>query len=118
MADLSITSGNGAQTTTQSPQSVGGSGTNTEAGSNVQPGTATALLTSPDGISLRPTPLATVNIGASASTITPSHAAITTAPPKHHVNSGLLGISAGLFVIAVIVVLFINRSAKNTTNYR
>jgi hypothetical protein len=47
---------------------------------------------------------------------TTSSAAVTAPKSKHHVNGGLLGISIGLFVIAVIIFWGISRSAKNTTN--
>ena len=115
MADLSIGSGSGAQSSTQSPQGLVSSGTTTAAGSNVQPGTATTLLTTGTGISLHPTQLATVSLtGATTPVVS---AAPVSVPPKHHINSGLLVISIGLAVIAVVVFLIITRSAKNTTNY-
>jgi|GEM_PF-2579055 hypothetical protein len=122
MAALSITSGNGTQTSTQSPQGLVSSGnSNTEAGSNVQPGTATTLLTNTSGITLHPTALTTVNVGATSpqpAATTSSTPATVHTQPKHHINGGLLGISIGLLVIAVVVFLVITRSAKNTTNYR
>jgi hypothetical protein len=115
MADLSIGSGSGAQGSTQSPQGLVSSGIATAAGSNVQPGTATTLLTSPTGISLHTTQLSTVSLTSATTPVVSSSPA--TILPKHHIDSGLLGISIGLAVIAVVVFLMITRSAKNTTNY-
>jgi hypothetical protein len=116
MADLSIGSSSGAQGNTQSPQGLVSSGTSTAAGSNVQPGTATTLLTTPTGVSLHPTQLATISLtGATTPVVSASSAS--SSPSKHHISSGLLGISIGLAVIAVVVFVMITRSAKNTTNY-
>jgi hypothetical protein len=122
MADLSISSSSGTQTSTQSPQGLVSSGNNAaaESGGNVQPGTATTLLTTSSGISLHPTALTTVNVGAAGSEpVAGTSPAVATVniQPKHHINGGLLGISIGLLVVAAIVFLFITRSAKNTTNY-
>jgi hypothetical protein len=122
MADLSISSGSGAQTSTQSPQGLVSSGNNAaaESGSNVQPGTATTLLTTSGGISLHPTALTTVsvsNAGSEPVTTTSSAVATVNVQPKHHINGGLLGVSIGLLVIAAVVFMIITRSAKNTTNY-
>jgi hypothetical protein len=120
MADLSISSSGGSQTTTQNPQGLVSSGTaSTEAASNVQSGTATALLTTPTGIALHPSQLPTIAVNTSSEPSLPtSSASVATAPPKHHVSSALLGISAGLFIIAIIIFWAITRSAKNTTNYK
>jgi len=116
---LSISSGSGGQTNTQSPQGLVSSGSTTAAASNVQPGTATTLLTTGSGISLHPTQLPTINVNTAPQTVTnPSSVAATTVQPKHHISSGLLGISAGLFIIALVVFWIITRSAKNTTNYK
>jgi hypothetical protein len=117
---LSIGAGNGTLTNTQSPQGLVGSGSATAAASSVQPGTATTLLTTGSGIALRPSQLTTVNVNTAttpAATI-PSSVAATTVQPKHHISSGLLGISAGLFIIALVVFWIITHSAKNTTNYK
>jgi hypothetical protein len=116
---LSISSGSGTQQAgTQSPQNSVGSGVNTEAGSNVQPGTATSLLTTTSGIALTPSQLPTINVNESAQPSTSTNSvATTTVQPKHYISGGLLGVSIGLFIIALVVFWVITRSAKTTTNY-
>ncbi|HVA11498.1 MAG TPA: hypothetical protein VNG32_05035 [Candidatus Dormibacteraeota bacterium] len=116
---LSISSGDGGQTSTQSPQGLVGSGSTTAAASNVQPGTATTLLTTGSGIALYPTQLPTVSVNTAPQTTTTSTPVVaTTIQTKHHISGGLLGISAGLFIVALVVFWIITRSAKNTTNYK
>ena len=118
MAGLSISSGSGgSQATTQSPQSLVGSGSGTASTGSVQPGTATSLLTSTSGIALHPAQLSTVSFNSASATASSAPAVATTLPPKHHLNSGLLAISIGLVVIAAAAFLMISRSAKNTTDY-
>jgi hypothetical protein len=122
MANLSIGSGGGTQTSTQSPQALVGSGSSTEAASNVQPGGSNLQPTtaaSPTGIALHPTQLPTINVNNIPKPVTSSSTtAIVHSQPKHHVNSGLLSVAAGLFIVAVIIFWMITRSAKNTTNYK
>jgi hypothetical protein len=120
MASLNTVSGSGSQSTTQSPQNLVNTTNNTEAATSVQPGTATSLLTTPNGIQLAPVQLSTVNLNnSSASTRAAASkvAVVTTVPPKHHLNSTLLGLSIGLFVLAIATFWFVTRSEKNTTNY-
>lgn len=113
---LSITAGNGnvaSQANTQSPQTSAGSGSPTAApASKVQPGTATALLSSQGGVALHPTALPTVNINTATST---TAATTTNNTPKHHVNPVLLGFPVLLVVVAVVLFWAMRRSVKNTT---
>jgi hypothetical protein len=121
---LTATTGSGVQATTQSPQaatSQSGGGPSTQSSSSVQPGTATSLLTSNNGVSLHGTALTTVTLGTSAAA-TPSTIAATQVPlarPQvHHINPVLLGGSGLLLVIAVVSFWLTSRSAKNSTkNY-
>lgn len=116
MTDLSITSGSGSQTSTQSPQGLVSTGTRTEAASTVQPGTASTLL-SPNTISLNNTRLSIVNLNISPTTAKTSKVVATdTAPPKHHTNYGLLSVSIVLLVVALYLFWMTTRSAKSTTD--
>ena len=117
MAGLSITSGGGTQTTTQSPQGLASSGTSAEAATSVQPGTASTLLTTPTGISLGPSQVATVPIASTATASSTKTAAVATVQPKHHTNDILLGGAIALLIIAFAAFYMITRSAKNTTYY-
>jgi hypothetical protein len=117
MADLSITSGSGTQTSTQSPQNLAAPSSSTAAGSSVQPGTATSLV-SPNSISLNNPNLNIVNLNSVSATATsPKTSAVVTTQPKQHLNSGLLSISISLFVIAIIIFWAVGRPEKNTTHY-
>lgn len=110
---LNTTTGSGTQSATGTPQNVGGPSTNAAPSGNVQPGTATNLLNSSTGISLSGAKVTTVDLsGASASTQT------ATEPPAkpHHVNTVALGICVVLAVVAVLVFVSMQRSAKNTTH--
>jgi hypothetical protein len=121
---LSITGGSGditSQANTQSPQTSAGSGSApTAAAKNVQPGTATSLLSGPGGgsvgIPLNSTVLPVANLGATTQTATaqPQQAV---AQPKHHPNAVLLGVVAILVVLAVLAFWLTGKSAKNTTHY-
>jgi|ERR1039458_783842 hypothetical protein len=116
---LSISSGDGAQTSTQSPQGLVSSGSATAAASNVQPGTASTLLTTGNGIALYPSQLPSVNVNTAPQATTSSNSVVaTTVQPEHHISGGLLVISLSLFIIALVVFWIITRSAKNTTNYK
>jgi hypothetical protein len=84
-------------------------------GGNIQSETAVT----PSGIALHPTQLPEINVNSGSAPATKSYStAVSVVQPKHHINSGLLGVSAGLFVVAIIVFWVITRSAKNTTNYK
>ncbi|HVV66950.1 MAG TPA: hypothetical protein VHB72_02670 [Candidatus Saccharimonadales bacterium] len=112
---LPITAGSDSldsQTHTQSPQSSAGSGSPATAPtSSVQPGTATSLLTSTQGVKLNNTQLSVVNISTSPQTITgQTH---TANPPKtHHINPVLLGIAGACLLLAVVFFVIISRSGK------
>jgi hypothetical protein len=117
MAGLPISTSGGTQSSTQSPQSLVNQGTSTEASSSVQPGTATSLLTTSNGISLGPSQLSTVTIGngASSSSHTTQTVASASPPKKHTPNYVLLGVAGLLLVVAVVVSIIFTLNAKNTT---
>jgi hypothetical protein len=107
---LNTTSGSGTQATTQSPQSAGAATATTNSNA-VQPGTASDLLRSNNGVELKSTPLTTVSLGAKSSTSTAQ-------PPvtnQHHINPVLGVFSVALFILAIVLFWLTSRSAKNTT---
>lgn len=114
---LTTTSNSQLQTTTKSPQIAGQASTNNATrASKVQPGTATALLNSKDGIPLEGTKSLKISLSNGAIAQTASQSAATAPmPPKHQVNPVLLGVSALLFITAIVLVWATMRSAKNTT---
>jgi hypothetical protein len=114
MASLQIVSGNGSQSDTQSPQNLVNTTNNTEAGTSVQPGTSTSLLTTASGIQLKPIQLPTVSL---TSSLTSKVATTPPTPPKHQLNSALLGLSIALFVLAIVLFWSTARTGKNTTKY-
>lgn len=113
---LTTGTGSGVQSTTQTPQSAGQGATGGTQSSNVQPGTATALLSSPGGLPLQGTKLTTVSLNA-ATPATVASVSPATSPPKHHVNTALFGFSALLLAVAVVLFWATSRSVKNTTQY-
>lgn len=119
MALIPITSGSGAQTVTQSPQSAGQSLPGGANSSQVQPGTASEVLAKPTGnigVPLNDTPVTTVNLNATTTSTQAQQPPATTTPPAHHINPALLGISIALFVAAIVLFWLTSRSEKNTTN--
>ena len=121
MADLTTAPATGSQSTTQNPQTVPSAqtiGGASKQSAGVQPGTATSLLNSQNGVSLSATPLTIVDLSnteASTAITTKSDAA--SIKPTHHVNTALIAISIGLVVVAIGLFWAIQRSAKSTTNY-
>ncbi len=112
---LNTTTGSGTQSATGTPQTVGEASTNNAApAGSVQPGTATNLLNSSGGISLSGSQVTTVDLSGTTATSTQA----TTEPPAqpHQVNTVALGIFIVLAVVAVLVFVFMQRSAKNTTH--
>lgn len=122
---LAITGGNGdpaSQINTQSPQTSAGSGAPAAApAKNVQPGTASSLLSGAgqgsSGIPLNSTVLPVANLNTSAQTTTQAAKPPQPTQPSHHPNALLVGIVAVLLVAALLTVWQIQRSVKNTTNY-
>jgi hypothetical protein len=115
---LTATSGSGEQTTTQSPQAATQPSTGGTVSSGVQPGTATSLLNGQGSVQLYPTSLPTVGLsGATGAAATGTVAAATPAKPvaKHHANPVLLGSSALLLVVAIVLFWITSRSVKTTT---
>ena len=111
---LTTTSNNGSQNATAAPQqSVAANSVSGGTPSSIQPGNDANSLNNASttvGIPLGNTNLTTINVGAAtSSTVAPARPAT----PKSH--TGWLGISAGLFVLALIVLWYIGRDAKNTT---
>lgn len=115
MADttLNTTSGTGNQATTQSPQVAGSSGTTGAKASSVQPGTASDLLRSQQGIQLKDTPVTTVNLSEATSSGTVQQ---TPATKHHHINPALGAFSIALFVLAIVLFWITSRTAKSTTD--
>jgi hypothetical protein len=110
---LPVSGNSQSETNTQSPQSNAqsiNSGTKT---SSVQPGTTTSLLNGQGSVTLHPTALTNVSLTNTQPATAPV-AAATTAKHRHHVNPVLFGFSALLFLIAVVLIWTINRSAKKT----
>jgi hypothetical protein len=108
-----------SQINTQSPQLSVGSGLPAATpAKNVQPGTATSLLSGAgggsQGIALNSTILPVANLNTTAQTGSVSEQQKTTGT-THHPNTALLVIAAALVVLAVISLWFTRRSAKNTT---
>jgi hypothetical protein len=81
----------------------------------VQRGTASSLLTSSGGISLKSQALPTVTLG-KTSTSTGQVSRSEPTPAKHHLNPALLGVAIGILVLALVLAWIISRSAKNTTS--
>ena len=113
---LTTGTGSGVQSTAQTPQSASQGTTGGTQSSSVQPGTATALLSSPGGLPLQGTKLTTVSLNA-ATPATVASVSPAAALPKHHVNTALFGFSALLLVVAIVLFWTANRSVKNTTQY-
>ena len=118
MADLSLSSGGGSQTSAPSPQSLVNSGTQTEASTKVQPGTDSSVV-APSSISLNNSNLTLTNLAGLPQTTTQSKVATvpTAQVTKHHVNTALLGLCIVLLIVAACGFWFVSRSEKNTTNY-
>lgn len=116
---LSITAGNGnptSQANTQTPQASVGPASKAAPSGNVQPGTATSLLTNKTGgIALSNQALTTVNLSNTTTTTGQSAQPQTAVQDEHHFNPLLLGLAIILFVLAAIFFWLTNRSAKNTT---
>ncbi len=106
----------GTQAGTQNPQAISSSNGGDEQASGVQPGTASTLLTSPNGVALNPVAVPTVSLGntlqSSSSQTTP-----TAVVSHHHVDTTFLIIPGLLIVVAIVAFWATSRSVKNTTYY-
>lgn len=114
MADttLNITPGSGTQSATQTPQSAGSPNNGGTETSGVQPGTASDLLRSSNGVQLKQTPLTTVNLDtAKAGSAQPVQRT-----EGHHIHPVLGVFSAALFILAIALFWLTSRSVKNTTD--
>ena len=111
MADnqLSATTNSTTQSNTQSPQTVGTT-SGTAQSSSVQPGTASTLLVSQNGITLHPTalPHASLTSGTIKAPATP-------VPQHHHWNPVLTGLAVLLFLAAIVLFWGAGRGVKTTT---
>jgi hypothetical protein len=112
MQQLAATSGNGVQSTTQSPQASGQDNLAGANSSSVQPTTSFNLLNSSNGIALHPDSLASVGLNTSSADKT----ANTQATQKHHVNGALLGIVIVLVVVAIGLFWLMGNSINTTTD--
>jgi hypothetical protein len=109
----SSSSSSASQAANQTPQAATAANFGaSQSSGGVQPGTATALLSSQNGIKLSGTALSTVNLG-TASTKTFSS---TPGPAvKHHVSAPLLGFAILLVIAAAVMFYAVGRSVKTTT---
>src|SRR5579871_2048427 len=111
--NLSIGSGSGLQSSTQSPQtstqSTLASGNQSQ---SVQSGTAASLLTTSKGIPLSATAVPSVGLSADRST---TQSAAGQAAAHHGLNPVLAGLSGLLCLVAVVLFISTFRTAKNTT---
>ena len=110
---LTTTTGSGAQTTTQSPQTAGQSGTGGAPTSAVQPGTATELLSqSTGGVPLGGRQLSTISL---APVSNQTGQVAQPAKPARDINPALIAFPVVLLAVAVLLVWIMKRSVKNTT---
>src|SRR2546421_637495 len=109
---LNTTTRSASQSTTQTPQSTAGSSVGGVQTRGVQSGTPADVLRSTNGIPLSNTALSVVNLGGTTTSATTSSKPVT---PKHHANVPLLGFSALLIVIAIVMFWIDSRSVKTTT---
>lgn len=110
------TSAGGGQTTTQNPQTAAPQSDNNAApAGSVQPGTATSLLTSQQGLTLSPGALTTVDLGATTTSTQASAKPRPAVPAKQTINPAILGLSVLLCLVAIATFWWISRSAKSTT---
>ncbi|GAC1499604.1 MAG: hypothetical protein NVS1B10_02500 [Candidatus Saccharimonadales bacterium] len=116
MAQDELTAGtsSGQQTDTQNPQTAGQAGNTGAQSSSLQPGTATNLLTSPNGVSLNNTPLATLSLDPSQNTSS-SSTLVPPNPAPHHLKPALLIFPGVLVLLALILFWLTTRQAKSTT---
>lgn len=111
---LNTTTNTGSQSTTQSPQSVGGSSLSSGANSNLQPTPPSNYLNSNNvGVTLTPQALTTVNLNSLS-----SNQAVQTSPntTSKHINGGLLIVAILLFFFAVYLFIRVSKTDKNTTD--
>lgn len=112
MSSLTTTGSSQSQTVTQSPQAAVQPLNTGTPSSNVQPGTATALLNNRAGIALNGGSLSTVNLAPNSDTQTSTGAS--PASPRH-INVGLFGVSIVLCLAAIALFWITSRTAKSTT---
>jgi len=103
------------QVRTTNPQTAGQPASGGARSGSVQPGTATSVLTSQQGVALHATALPSITIGA-----TPTQTSAVSNPPsppapKHHINPTLLGFPALLVIVAVVLFWTARRAEKITT---
>ncbi|HEY5152618.1 MAG TPA: hypothetical protein VII55_01455 [Candidatus Saccharimonadales bacterium] len=114
---LTATGNSQSQTTAQgsSLQPTGQASGTGATSTNLQPGTATSLLSSGQGgVSLHGTALSTVNLNAPAAS-TSSTAVTKPVQTTHHASPVLLAFPAALVVVALVLFWTTSRSVKSTT---
>lgn len=104
----------GSQAATADPQASPADTSLSGQSSALQPGDSNNVLNSSTatGIPLNQAPASTVNLAGRTSATQSNPSAV-----RHKANPVMLGFTAGLFLIAIIVFVSMQRAAKNTTNY-
>ncbi|MBC7707750.1 hypothetical protein H7Y63_00825 [Polaromonas sp.] len=106
---LPITAAYGSQTTTQDPQTAGGSAGSGTPVSSVQPGAVNSLDTGTGGVPLTTQNLSTVKLQ-------PTTAVVVKPDAVNQQHSAATTVGAVLlFIVAVVLILAILIPAKNTT---
>ena len=112
---LTATTGAGAQTATQSPQSTSNTANfGNQSTSNLQSPAASNLQ---GGVQINGTSLGNVSLNVPVSTRTQATTALPLTVPHHHPNPALFGLSGLLLVVAAVMFWSTTRAAKNTTDY-
>jgi|SRR5579884_866295 len=115
---LKTTTGSGAQTTTQSPQTVAAGSLNNSVSSNTlqSVNSASYLNSNHNGLQLTPTALSTVNLTNLTPTTGQNANPTTAVPTKHHINAGLLVIAVILFVAAIYLFWQTSKTSGTVTD--
>lgn len=112
-SQLNTAASTGTQSSTETPQTANQPSLYNITSGNVQSGTSQALLSGGSGVLLKPVPLSTVKLPKLTATTTQAEPK---ALSKHHVNGVLFGVVGGLFLLAIIALYLVFRSANNTTD--
>lgn len=117
MANDQLTAGvgSGAEATTQSPQAASGAPNfGNQPSRNPQSSAAGDLQ---GGLQINGSSLGNVTLDVPASNNAQAVTVLPLIVHHHHPNQALIGVSAMLLVLAVVMAWFMTRAAKNTTDY-